>query len=225
MMTGKLITIEGIDGSGKGTQAIELIAQLNKIGIEAKMYSFPAYDKTFFGKEIGAFLRGEFGSIDEVHPKLAALLFASDRLEQKDSLVNDLQRGVYVVCDRYVESNIAHQAAKFPENDRAEFIGWVKTLEYQVNRLPKPDKTIFLDVPLSVSKQLVLKKKQRTYTDVKEDIHEADHGYLEKVYCVYKQMELTENWHRIACTENDRVKSIDEISRAIMNSVLDRDNC
>jgi len=223
-MTGKLITIEGIDGSGKGTQATKLIAELNSIGIEAKTYSFPAYEQTFFGKEIGAFLRGEFGTIDEVHPKLAAILFASDRLEQKERLLKDLEQGIYVVCDRYVESNMAHQAAKFQENDRIDFIEWVKELEYNVNELPKPDITIFLDVPLCVSKQLVLKKKQRTYTDEKEDIHEADHNYLEKVYSVYKQMEQSEKWDSIACTENKKVKSIEEINRAIIKLVLGNDN-
>lgn len=221
-MIGKLITIEGIDGSGKGTQATKLTEELNGVGIEAKIYSFPAYEKTFFGKEIGAFLRGEFGTIDEVHPKLAAILFAADRLEQKESLLKDLQQGIYVVCDRYVESNIAHQAAKLQESERHDFMLWVKELEYKVHGLPKPDLTIFLDVPLCVSKELVLKKKQRTYTDVKEDIHEADHGYLEKVYSVYKKMETSENWDRIACTEhkNEKVKSIEEINIAIMKLVL-----
>jgi dTMP kinase len=223
-MTGKLITIEGIDGSGKGTQATILVKELNSIGIEAKIYSFPAYEKTFFGKEVGAFLRGEFGAIDAVHPKLAALLFAGDRLEQKESLVKDLQQGIYVVCDRYVESNIAHQAAKLQENHRAEFIEWVKELEYKVNGLPKPNTTIFLDVPLYISKQLVLKKKQRSYTDVKEDIHEADHGYLEKVYSVYKLLEHSENWNSIACTEGGDVKSIEEINIAIKNVVMGTTN-
>jgi len=218
-MKGKLITIEGIDGSGKGTQATKLVEVLNELGVNAKIYSFPAYEETFFGKEVGAFLRGEFGSIDEVHPKLASILFASDRLEQKPSLLADLEAGTYVVCDRYVESNIGHQAAKLPQHERADFINWVKSLEYGVNSLPKPDITFFLDVPLSVSKELVLKKKQRSYTDEKEDIHEAAHGYLQNVYEVYKQLEQTEDWQVIACTENGDVKSIDDIHQIILSHV------
>ena len=218
-MKGKLITIEGIDGSGKGTQAIKLVEELNKAGIQAKIYSFPAYEETFFGREVGAFLRGEFGSIEQVHPKLASILFASDRLEQKPQLLADLKSGVYVVCDRYVESNIAHQAAKLPDAERAAFLAWVKELEYSVNSLPKPDITFFLDVPLSVSKELVLKKKQRSYTDEKEDIHEAAHGYLQNVYDVYKQLEQTEDWQVIDCTHNGEVKSIDTIHQTILSHV------
>lgn len=219
-MKGKLITIEGIDGSGKGTQAEKLVIELQKKGIEAKSYTFPAYDKTFFGNEVGAFLRGDFGCIDTVHPKLASILFACDRLEQKAALLDDLDRGVYVVCDRYVESNIAHQAAKLPEKDRAEFTSWVKKLEYQVNQLPKPDITFFLDVPLSVSKELVLKKKQRSYTNDQEDIHEAAHGYLENVYNVYKELESLDLWTSIKCTKDNTIKPIDEINRELMSLLV-----
>lgn len=200
-MIGKLINIEGIDGSGKGTQAVRLTRELQKTGIKTKLYSFPCYDETFFGKEIGAFLRGEFGSIDEVHPKLASVLYASDRLEKKSDIINDLEKGYYVICDRYVESNMAHQASKMPEIEREKFVDWLSELEYIVNGMPKPDITIFLDVPLSVSKELVLKKKARSYTEEKEDIHEAAHGYLEKVYSTYKYLRERMEWDYIKCTE------------------------
>jgi len=219
-MTGKLITIEGIDGSGKGTQSQLLVEKLQQAGKKVKMYSFPAYEQTFFGGEVGAFLRGEFGSIDEVHPKLASILFASDRLEQKPHLLRDLEQGYYVVCDRYVESNMGHQAAKFDETKRAEFIDWLDELEYRVNGLPKPAITFFLDVPLSVSKELVLKKKQRSYTDEKEDIHEAAHGYLEKVYQVYQYLYERNGWKRISCVENGKIRMIDDINKELLGRVL-----
>lgn len=216
-MTGKLITIEGIDGSGKGTQSKLLIEKLREAGKKVKIYSFPAYEETFFGKEVGAFLRGEFGSIDEVHPKLASVLYASDRLEQKPKMVKDLQEGCYVVCDRYVESNMGHQAAKFPVEQREVFINWLEQLEYEVNALPKPDITFFLDVPLSVSKELVLKKKQRSYTDEKEDIHEAAHGYLEKVYQVYQSLNERYHWCRVPCVENHQIREIDDINAELLS--------
>lgn len=219
-MTGKLITIEGIDGSGKGTQSQLLLEKLKQAGKKVKMYSFPAYEQTFFGREVGAFLRGEFGSIDQVHPKLASVLFASDRLEQKPDLLADLNAGYYVVCDRYVESNMGHQAAKFPEQERVAFIDWLEELEYQVNGLPKPDITFFLDVPLSVSKELVLKKKQRSYTDEKEDIHEAAHGYLEKVYQVYQYLNQKNQWCRILCVDNEVIRSIEAINNELLEKVL-----
>lgn len=218
-MTGKLITIEGIDGSGKGTQSQLLIEKLKAAGKKVKMYSFPAYEQTFFGREVGAFLRGEFGSIDQVHPKLASVLFASDRLEQKPNLLADLEAGYYVVCDRYVESNMGHQAAKFPESERSEFIDWLSELEYKVNGLPKPDITFFLDVPLEVSKELVLMKKQRSYTDEKEDIHEAAHGYLEKVYQVYQLLLAKNDWCRIPCVEQGSIRSIEQINAELLAKV------
>lgn len=216
-MTGKLITIEGIDGSGKGTQSQLLIEKLRAAGKKVKIYSFPAYEETFFGKEVGAFLRGEFGSIDEVHPKLASVLYASDRLEQKPKMLKDLEDGCYVVCDRYVESNMGHQAAKFPVEQREGFINWLEQLEYQINSLPKPDMTFFLDVPLSVSKELVLKKKQRSYTDDKEDIHEAAHGYLDKVYQVYQTLNDRYAWCRIPCVKDEQIRSIEDINGEMLS--------
>jgi dTMP kinase len=218
-MQGKLITIEGIDGSGKGTQAQLLIEALARQGKQAKMYSFPAYESTFYGKEIGAFLRGEFGTFHNVHPKLASMLFAGDRLEQKPAMLEDLNNGVYIVCDRYVESNAAHQSAKLPEADRNGFINWIKQLEYSVHALPKPDLTVFLDLPLSFSKDLVLKKQQRSYTEEKEDIQEAQHGYLEEVYRVYKELEKSENWTTIQCVDESGLKSIDAIHLSLIEQV------
>lgn len=218
-MTGKLITIEGIDGSGKGTQSQLLIQKLEEAGKKVRIYSFPAYEETFFGKEVGAFLRGEFGSIDEVHPKLASVLYASDRLEQKPKMLKDLQDGCYVVCDRYVESNMGHQAAKLPEGEREDLINWLDELEYRVNCLPKPDITFFLDVPLSVSKELVLKKKQRSYTDDKEDIHEAAHGYLEKVYQVYQYLNQRNGWCRVPCVEQGEIRTIEQINNELLSQL------
>jgi dTMP kinase len=218
-MSGKLITIEGIDGSGKGTQAALLVEALKQMGKSVKVYSFPAYDETFFGREIGAFLRGEFGSFEQVHPKLASILFACDRAEQKPALLKDLAEGVYVVCDRYVESNAAHQSAKLDVDARQAFISWIKELEYVVNTLPKPDLTIFLDLPIEYSKQLVLKKKHRSYTEEKEDIQEAQHGYLEQVYHVYKGLQQTEGWHTIDCVVDEELQSIETIHKKIVTAV------
>lgn len=218
-MQGKLITIEGIDGSGKGTQAQLLIESLAREGKPVKMYSFPAYESTFYGKEIGAFLRGEFGTFNDVHPKLASMLFAGDRLEQKPAMLEDLKNGISIVCDRYVESNAAHQSAKLPESNRKDFISWIKQLEYNVHSLPKPDLTFFLDLPLAFSKELVLKKQQRSYTEAKEDIQEAQHGYLEQVYQVYKQLEKSEDWIPIQCVDEKGLKSIEEIHLSLIEQI------
>ncbi len=221
-----LITIEGIDGSGKGTQAQLLLKRLLAKGVSAKLYSFPNYQTTFFGKEIGAFLRGEFGSLEQVHPKLAAILFAGDRFEQKQALQNDLNNGLYVICDRYVDSNIAHQCAKLPEEKMPEFCQWLECLEYEVFGMPRPDITFFLDVPLSVSKELVLQKQQRIYMDEKEDIHEQAYLYLERVSLVYKKLlEYIGNtehksWIKIECMRCSFLRSADQINQDLLGQIM-----
>jgi dTMP kinase len=106
-----LIVIEGIDGSGKGTQAQQLTERLAAAGHRVRLLSFPRYRDTLFGQAIGEFLNGRFGQLDEVHPFLASVLYAADRYESKQVLLEALQQSDFVVCDRYVPSNLAHQGA------------------------------------------------------------------------------------------------------------------
>lgn len=219
-MKSKVISIEGVDGSGKNTQATFLLEALQARNIPAVKYSFPCYDETFFGKEIGSYLRGEFGDLDAVHPKLASMLFAGDRFEKKADIVQDLEAGRVVVMDRYVESNLAHQCAKLCVEEREAFIDWAERLEYGVFGLPRPDLTIFLDVPIDVSTKLVLQKKQRSYTHDQEDIHERDHAYMRKVYEVYGYLSKRNSWEVINCVEGDDVRSRGEILDDIVSRVL-----
>jgi len=218
-MRGKLISFEGIDGSGKGTQSTLLHENLKKEGVDSILFSFPCYDKTFFGKEIGAFLRGEFGSIDEVHPKLASILYAMDRSEMRGQILHSLENGKIVICDRYVDSNIAHQASKLPDNEKNEFIKWIEELEYSFNKMPVPDLTFFLDVPISVSRELVLRKQKRNYTDSSEDIHEKAHGYLQKVYESYLAIDYGARWKKIECCNGLVMKSPSEINLNVMSII------
>src|SRR5262249_54560321 len=106
-----LIDIEGIDGSGKGTQAGRLWERLIASGVSATLVSFPRYDATLFGKAVGEFLNGEFGALDKVHPLIVSLLFAGDRFESKAYLLDKMRSSDVVVLDRYVPSNVAHQAS------------------------------------------------------------------------------------------------------------------
>ncbi len=216
MINGKLISFEGIDGSGKGTQAKQTVAALQARGINAVLYSFPCYEDTFFGKEVGAFLRGEFGGINQVHPKLASMLYAMDRLEKKPEIIHQLNQGALLICDRYVDSNIAHQSSKLPAEERAAFTAWVEEMEYRVNGMPKPDLTFFLNVPVAVSKQMVIRKKARTYTDQKEDIHEGDYAYLNEVYHAYQQIEQGARWRAVDCCHNGELRSVEAINNEIL---------
>lgn len=217
-MKGKLVTFEGIDGSGKGTQSKLLLSKLRAAGVKAEIFSFPCYDKTFFGKEIGAFLRGEFGGINDVHPKLASMLYAMDRLEMRQSIIEYLDGGYIVICDRYVDSNIAHQSSKLSSEEKTKFINWIEELEYVFNKMPVPDLTFFLDVPINVSKEMVLKKNKRNYTELDEDIHEKEYGYLEKVYCSYQEINSGKRWKKIECCKDGVLSTPEFISNLVLDA-------
>ncbi|RPI82323.1 MAG: thymidylate kinase, partial [Planctomycetaceae bacterium] len=117
-----LIDFEGIDGSGKGTQARRLCERLSAERIPCALISFPRYSETLFGRAVGEFLNGRFGALDQVHPFLVSLLFAGDRFESKGLLETALAQNEVVVLDRYVPSNIAHQASKRAGPERQELI-------------------------------------------------------------------------------------------------------
>ncbi len=219
-MINKVISIEGVDGSGKNTQANLLLEALEERSIPAVKYSFPCYDETFFGKEIGSYLRGEFGDLHSVHPKLASILFAGDRYEKKACIFKDLKLGKVVIMDRYVDSNLAHQCARLRYEEREPFIDWAEHLEYDIFGLPRPDMTIFLDVPINVSTKLVLQKKQRSYTDDQEDIHERDYEYMKNVYEFYGYLANRNSWEVVDCVDDSGVRSPGDILSDVIKRVL-----
>lgn len=191
-MKGKLIVIEGLDGSGKSTQIDLLNEYYNNQGIETKYIHFPMLNKGVNGTLIAEFLRGEFGTLETVHPKLVALLFANDRKEHVHLINNWLEEGYVVLADRYVNSNIAFQGAKLKdENEKVNLKNWILDYEYNYNQLPVPFVSIFLNVPLSSVKnslENIRDGEDRAYLNGKEDIHENDFSFQEKVYLEYKNM-------------------------------------
>src|SRR5271167_3598031 len=140
---GKFIVLEGIDGSGKRTQ-LELLARtFTERGIPFSQISFPDYEG-FFGKLVGQFLNGNFGSLEAVDPHFSALLYAGDRLEAKQRIEAALAGGKTLLADRYIASNLAHQGARVPPEKREEFLKWLKQLEYETYALPAEDMVIYL---------------------------------------------------------------------------------
>lgn len=217
---GLLVVIEGIDGSGKGTQAQRLHESLQADGIRAALLSFPRYEATRFGERIGDFLNGRFGALDEVSPFLAALLYAGDRFESRTLIEQSIAENDVLICDRYVPSNIAHQGAKLEDGERDEIIEWIEATEYEINGLPKPDVVLFLDVPVVTAQQLIARKAARSYTDKAADLQEADGGYLAKVSSVYRQLAANEDdWRRVNCLEDDTVRSIEAIGQEVRSLV------
>jgi len=216
---GKLIVIEGSDGSGKTVQAKMLLDYLSKNNITHKYIDFPQYQSTFHGKTVARFLRGDFGDINQVSPYLASLAYAVDRASVKDEIEEFLNRGNIVVANRYVSSSMAHQSAKFIKNeDKSAFISWLYDLEYKVNRIPKENLVIYLQVPTEVSQKLILKRGKNKYLLGKEDIHEKNIKYLKKVEKTYLEIsQKYKHWVKINCIENNKLMTPDKIHHKIVD--------
>lgn len=210
---GKLIVLEGIDGAGKSTQTQLLSAYLTRNGATTEQIKFPRYE-TFFGQLVLQFLNGELGSIDQVSPYLASIVYALDRSAIKEKLIELLDGGTTLIMDRYVGSNMAHQAAKFPKEKREQYLEWVNRLEYSELGLPKEDLVIFLDTPPLLSKPR-LKWKEGT------DIHEENMDYQKETYHVYEELAAKyPHWHKVQCVDTDyNLLSPEDIHQEIVKAV------
>lgn len=215
-----IIAIEGIDGSGKGTQAARLHARCQAEGIKTSLIGFPRYDQTLFGKSIGDFLNGRFGELDEVNPFLASLLYAGDRFESRSHILNTIETSDVVIFDRYIPSNVAHQGAKLSGAERSEFIEWIEQIEYAIYKMPRLNLAILLDLPADYAQNLIAEKQARSYTEKVADLQEADQTYLANVREVYLQLaEENQHWQKIQCLQKETLRSIEEISDEIWSYV------
>lgn len=219
---GFLVDFEGIDGSGKGTQAARLHDAARAAGVRSELISFPRYAQTRFGRRIGDFLNGRFGALGEVSPYLVALLYAGDRFESREMLRAAKDANDIVVLDRYVPSNLAHQVSKAAPAEQPELRRWIEEVEYEVYGLPRPDLVVYLDVPPERAQQLIAQKSARSYTEKKADIQEADAAYLGRTRDVYHQLATNDpTWRLIQCCHQDDLRSIDEIAAEIWKIVSD----
>jgi len=193
MNKGKLIVIEGSDGSGKTTQAKLLLDYLQSKKIASAYISFPRYEASVWGKMIRRFLNGEFGQLD---PYFASMLYAGDRLTAAPKIRKWLDEGKVVVCNRYVASNAGHMAAKFKsQSEKSKYIAWLEQLEYEENGIPKEDAVVLLEVDAATSRVLMKNRKL--------DIHEKDLKYQEEVHKVYDVLAKKKgNWIKVDCTKN-----------------------
>jgi dTMP kinase len=218
---GVLLAIEGIDGAGKGTQAAGLVARAQAAGRTAALFSFPTYDGNPFSRAIADYLNGEFGGVDDVHPELAAMLYAADRYHARPGLVAAIAAHDLVVCDRYVGSNAAHQGAKLDVDARERLLTWLDAVEYGEFELPRPDLVVLLDAPVALARRLVALKSARDYTTLEADIHEADVEHSSATRDVYLELAERYGW-RVVSTEagdgepRDVAAVGDEIWRAVV---------
>ena len=222
-----LVAIEGIDGSGKGTQAGLLTERLNNLGYRATSIQFPRYSSTRFGEAIGDFLNGRFGTLESVHPQLAAVLYAGDRFESLDVLQKAISDHDIVVLDRFTASNFAHQAAKLQGEERRRLIEWIDTVEHDVFGLPRPDLNILLDISSGWSRELVSRKDERDYTSEEADIQESDQPYLDRVRACYREIAATRAaWAVVECLGDDGdLRSVDAINDDILQQVQKLTEC
>ena len=186
------MAIEGIDGSGKGTQAALLVDAARHAGRSTELFSFPLYDDNPFSVAVADYLNGAFGTVDDVHPELAGLLYACDRFHARPRLEAALDANDLVVCDRFVASNLAHQGAKLEGEDRSRLIDWLVSVEYGEFALPVPDLVVLLDLAPSLAQLLVGMKAARSYTAMPADIHEGADEHLASARDVYLDLAARE---------------------------------
>ena len=221
-MAGKIIVIEGTDCSGKETQAKLLEKKLNDLGKKSINFSFPMYDTptgkivggSYLGKkEIGESLFKE-GAIN-VDPYVGCLYYAADRKYNMKIIQEYLEKDYYVILDRYTTSNLAHQGRKISDKDeRFNMYQWIDKLEYWLLKLPKPDKTIFLHVPIEYTKELRKNRKSL-------DNHELSDEYLKGAEESYLELQELYNWDKIECVKDNKLRSIDDISNEVLKIVLE----
>ncbi len=184
-----LIVLEGLDGAGKSTQVKLLREYLIRRCGSLEYIHFPRYEAPVYGDLITRFLKGEFGSIEAVHPQLVALLFAEDRHGAAPAMREALAKGKTVLLDRYVYSNIAYQCAKLQdEKERGKLRDWIFNTEYGNFELPQPDLNLFLDVPIGFVEQSLTHQREgrdRNYLSGAQDIHEASISFQKAVRDMY----------------------------------------
>ncbi len=181
---------------------------------------FPQYD-SWFGKMVGQFLNGDFGPLDTVDPHFTALLYAGDRFEAKPKLEAALDKGQIVLVDRYIGSNLAHQTARVPAEQRDAFRRWIEHLEYGIYELPHEDLILYLRVPPSQAQRLVVQKSERSYTSAKQDIQEVNLRHLEQAADMYDLLAREAPWVTIECFDAARgtMRSPKEIAKDVLAAV------
>ena len=211
-MKGRLIVLEGTDGSGKATQARLLAEHLEREGVAFREIDFPRYGNPF-AEPARLYLEGALGKHPgDVNAYAASVLYAVDRFASyKEDWGTAYEAGGLILANRYTTSNAVHQASKLPEGEREEYLKWLFDLEYGRLELPEPDLVIYLDLPTDLSEQMMRRREAATGTGA--DIHERDDAYLRQ--CRSSAREIAERcrWRRIDCAGDGQVRPAEEIHR------------
>ena len=211
---GKLIVIEGTDGTGKSTQFSLLTQRLENCGVAFRKLQFPQYHEPSSAL-IRMYLNGEFGeNADDVNAYASSTFFAVDRYASYQKIwKNEYRGGGVILSDRYTTSNAVHQGSKLLPEEREEYFRWLYDLEFSRMGLPKPDLVLCLDMPIELSEQLMRRREQTTNT--KADIHEKDDAYLRRCRETAAQAARFYGWTRIACAKDGELRTVEDIHEEI----------
>lgn len=217
-MNGKLIVIEGLDGSGKSTQVELLKNRLAALGVKLKQIKLPDYDSKS-SELVKMYLNGEFGSDpSDVNIFSASLFYAVDRYASfKKGWGEDYKNGTLILSDRYTTSNAVHQTVKLEKDKWDSYLDWLFKTEYELMGIPAPDAVIYLDMDVDISQRLMTKRYNGA--EAKKDVHEANVEYLKK--CREAALYAAEHfgWHAVKCFEGNEPLPIEEIGNKIFNIV------
>jgi dTMP kinase len=218
MTKGKLIVIDGTDGSGKKTQTKLLIDKLNHEGHRAVSASFPQYGKKSAGPT-EEFLSGKYGRTEDINSYAASLFYAIDRFDLSHELKKLIQEGYLVVLDRYVDSNAGHQGGKIKDPEkRKKFIEWLYDLEYSLLGIPRPDLVVILHVPVNISIGLI-PHKQTLIQIEKNHVLEFDHLKNAESAYLWLAEQFPQDHRLVECIEEERLLSPEEIHEKIWQVV------
>lgn len=221
---GKLIVIDGTDGSGKHTQ-VELLAKaLRRDGYTVKLLDFPEYYKNFFGKFIGHCLSEQYYNWTNIHPKIAAIAYAADRWESSGKIKSWLSKGYIVIANRYATANQIHQGGKITNTEKREaFIKWLDEMEYGVFKIPRPNAVFYLSVPMKIILRLIKERNKngnRSYLGKKKDVYEVDLNFQKNsIKSALWLAKTQKGWVKIDCAKNEEINTRENIHKEIYEKV------
>ena len=218
---GKLIVIEGTDSSGKETQTKKLFEKLEEKDLKVKKISFPNYDSPAC-EPVKMYLAGAFGEdAMKVNPYPVSTMYAIDRYASfKTDWEKFYNEDGIIVTDRYVTSNMVHQASKIRDLDeKKQYLNWLEDLEYEKMGIPRPDLVIFLNMPTEMAVRLMAERKNKITGEEKKDIHERDKEYLKESHANACKIANIYNWKEIKCNDGERIKTIKEIGEEVFSLV------
>lgn len=218
---GILIAIDGVDASGKQTQTQLLKKRLIEDGKDIKAVSFPAYDNPS-STLVKMYLDGDFGEKpSDVNAYATSTFFAADRFATyRTDWGKDYNSGTIILADRYVSSNLIHQASKIDNSaEKDKFLTWLDDLEHNIYGLPRPDVTIFLDMPPEYGAMLMKNRANKSNGTDKKDIHESDFSYLETSYNNAVYVAERFNWKRVSCVKDGEIRSVEDIHNDIYSII------